>query len=246
MRPRKQKQDEIEGQPDRPETNGQPDTETPEGQPQSLEQEQKKQGAYTTDADARQSRCTIILGTNGTGKSTLTRKIIDRIKGRSVIVIDFEGFERTWRSFPTINPTPKTLTALGKKARKVKIILAQYDRIEVLNNLYKYAHNCIIVFDDCRLYLKANTDEHIEKILIRRRQRMFDLFFVAHGFTEVPPRVYTFTSHLILFRTEDSVSRRRENLKDYPKALEAQKNVNQIAKKDGPNPHYCEEVVFDA
>ena len=54
----------------------------------------------------------IIVGTNGTGKTTLTKKLIT---GRKTLVVDPDGLE--WSHIPTIDIDEITLLRDGKSAR---------------------------------------------------------------------------------------------------------------------------------
>ncbi|MDR2928717.1 MAG: hypothetical protein LBV41_11060 [Cytophagaceae bacterium] len=67
----------------------------------------------------------------------------------------------------------------------------------------KYFTRGIIVFDDCRAYFNAGTDKLLHTLFISRRQRMIDLFAVAHGFSDVPPKFFTFATDIFLFKTLD-------------------------------------------
>ena len=46
----------------------------------------------------------IILGTNGTGKSTITKKLAKASKRRA-LVIDYDGGEKTWSGLPEVDIT---------------------------------------------------------------------------------------------------------------------------------------------
>ena len=70
---------------------------------------------------------------------------------------------------------------------------------------------------------------------------MLDVFAVAHGFTEVPVRLYTFATRIILFKTNDSIKRAAEKMRDPQSAIAAQQRVNE---KANTNPHYFEQVKF--
>jgi ABC-type Mn2+/Zn2+ transport system ATPase subunit len=68
----------------------------------------------------------IIVGTNGTGKTTLTKKLIDN---RKTLVVDPDGLE--WSMLPTIDISEITQLKDGKKAR---IIAPDYkDIVELVN-----------------------------------------------------------------------------------------------------------------
>lgn len=185
----------------------------------------------------RQVELVAILGTNGTGKSTLARKIVEHSKRRTIIV-DFEGAEKMWRDVKRIDVRDQQEMATFTGMRKAIWLQHKEKTLYYLRNNFQ---NGIIVFDDCRLYLKPRLAEEHERLMVRRRQNEQDQFYIAHGFTEVPPRTFTFMSKILLFRTKDSVRRLRDNFQDYNLVETKQKAVNAASETDV---HYMEEVQF--
>lgn len=105
----------------------------------------------------------------------------------------------------------------------------------------KYAKG-ILIFDDFKaLFLSKQAEINaLRTLAIRRRQRMLDLFIVAHGFTEITPSyLFTFASKIILFKTLDNLSRIKTRLVDYDRVFEAQQKVNNA--KD----HYFKILNFN-
>ncbi len=64
-----------------------------------------------------------------------------------------------------------------------------------------------------------------------------DVIAVGHGFTEVPPKMFTFATHFALFKTKDNIARRKNVLGDFEEMAEAQRRINQAAIN---NQHYFE------
>lgn len=181
---------------------------------------------------ARAAKLTIILGTNGTGKTTLLQSIINRSHYRALIVTP-DGAE--WLQYPEnklLTPEDFTFTGVNRHI---------FNPYSGSLNYLPYFSNGTLIFDDCRSYLKAKTEDKIHDILIRRRQRMIDIFAVGHGFNEVPPVFFTFCSDIFLFRTTDNIVRRKDCLKDYKRMQEAQMRINKKAQKE---PHYFEHIEF--
>tara|TARA_R100000664_G_scaffold32108_1_gene46528 strand:+ start:1670 stop:2221 length:552 start_codon:yes stop_codon:yes gene_type:complete len=144
----------------------------------------------------RQSLFFIIVGTNGTGKTTLLNKLINEKGGKS-LVIDPDGME--WQHIEEIPPEKAGENFSGQ----AKILAPTSEDLEHLLEF----QNGSLVLDDCRFYLKSRMEESIRRILIRRRHNSVDVFAVAHGLTEVPASFYTFATHLICFKTNDSLKR---------------------------------------
>jgi hypothetical protein len=182
----------------------------------------------------RPAKCTVILGATGTGKSFLVRSVIkDR---QHVLVVTPDDIE--WRDIPETKLLCPSDFEFDRQKRFVFERSSEKKDFVKLKRLNCFT-NGILVFDDCRMYLsnKENYSEMYRHYFGRKRQKMVDYFFVAHGFMEVPPIIYTFATDLILFNTTDNCIRRKDVLKDYYAVSELQKRVTLKAYK---NPHYCE------
>lgn len=183
----------------------------------------------------RPAKLTIILGTNGTGKTTILKRIIKASNDNRVLIITPDDAE--WTEYPENNLQEKNDFLFTGVMRHI----FDGSKFGTLQKL-EYLKKCTIIFDDCRAYLKSSTSEEIHKLIIRRRQRESDIFAVGHGFTEVPPKFFTFASDLFLFRTTDNIARRKDCLKDFDRMKEAQERVNK--KANSVNPHYFEYIKF--
>ncbi|MDB4582202.1 hypothetical protein N9164_03550 [Draconibacterium sp.] len=95
----------------------------------------------------------------------------------------------------------------------------------------------LVVFDDCRAYFDSSLDRDLHSLLMRRRQQMIDIIAVGHGFTEVPPKMFTFATHFAVFKTIDNIQRRKNVLSDLEGIQATQVRINQTAQT---KPHYFE------
>ena len=164
----------------------------------------------------------IIVGTNGTGKTTLTKKLINN---RKTLVVDPDGLE--WGMIPTIDIEEITRLKDGKKAR---IIAPDYkDIVELVN----YTHGNLVL-DDCRYYVRSRIEEGVRQLLVRRRQKDVDIFAVAHSLNEVPPTFWTFATHLVLFKIKDNPQRLKQNIPKFRELTE--KHIPEI--NNHKNHHY--------
>lgn len=177
---------------------------------------------------------TIILGANGTGKTTILEKILLSNQEKSLVITPDDA---EWRRYPEVELTEPSHFLYSGISRHIFDPAKKTGTLDKIH-LFKKGK---LVFDDCRAYLTAATDLRIRQVLIRRRQRMVDVFAVGHGFTEVPPVFFTFATEIILFRTADEISRRKDCLKDFDNMVAAQMRVNQ---KAIDNPHYYEVIKF--
>lgn len=179
----------------------------------------------------RTTKLIVILGYTGTGKTTMVKKLVteeSRNRGRALIITPDD---REFSNVPYFNLRfPDRLATFNGERR-----IIYYDGLlPVIRDNFR---NGLLVFDDCRSYLSAATTQELHNILIRRRQKMYDMIAVGHGFTEVPPKMFTFASHIILFATKDNIHSRKTVLRDYQSMEIAQQRINAMALKDA---HYYE------
>jgi len=178
----------------------------------------------------RPTKCTIILGYNGTGKTTLTKKIVlNELKHqRRILIVTPDDIE--WQSIEMVHPRFPERIKNYVGARK---IIYTKGILPIIADNFR---NGLLVFDDCRAYFTATMDADLHELMIRRRQKMIDIIAVGHGFTEVPPKFFTFASEIILFRTIDNIERRKNVLRNFEQMKQAQGEINAIA--ETKNPHF--------
>jgi len=183
----------------------------------------------------RQPKLMLIIGTNGTGKSTFAKKMLlaelKKPDGRALIVTPHD---MEWQQIPMVHEKfPQHIEKYVKARRMI------FQDEQDLEYILKYFSRGLLIFDDCRAYFKSSLDAHLHRLLISRRQLMMDIIAVGHGFTEVPPKFFTFATHLVLFRTTDNIARRKDVLRDFEAMEQAQQRVNQAAIQ---NPHHYEII----
>lgn len=189
----------------------------------------------------RATKQTIVLGFNGTGKSTLTRKIIESYvskPGRKALIITPDSAE--WTNYPeTSLEKPSDFEFEGIR-RYIWTFINKEDQA-AMERLRSYYFDGFLAFDDCRSYLMATTNDWLKYLYIRRRQKMIDLMLIAHGFTDVPPQAFTNCTDLFLFKTVDNIVRRKDELRNLDEMIAHQMRINQIAET---KPHYYELIKF--
>lgn len=171
---------------------------------------------------------TVLLGTNGTGKTTATKNIA-KASGQRVLVITPD--DREWTEYPITelrNGHSEDFQFAGIRRH----IWNDKHTLKML----QYFQNGIIIFDDCRAYLRASTADEIRQLMIRRRQRNVHIMASGHGFTEVPPVMFTFATDFILFMTRDNIKRREPYIRNFEAVRRKQEEVNAIAKGLIPHP----------
>lgn len=148
----------------------------------------------------RQPLFILIVGTNGTGKTTLVLNDFVANYKENVLIVDADGMERKWQQFPLIEP--EQISNPTHRITRVMMIDEQ-KTIDQLSNF----KNGLIVLDDCRVYINSRLEKPFRRLFIRRKQFCQDQIAVAHGISEIPSTFWTYATHLILFKTTDSYLR---------------------------------------
>lgn len=175
---------------------------------------------------SKQTKFVLVVGTNGTGKSTFAASLIDRAvtkKARALIVMpdDME-----WQNVPFLQSDE-----LESFTRVKKTIFGEETFADLLN--YKRG---LLLLDDCRAYVRSGLTDSLHELLIRRRQNDVSIIAVGHGFTEIPPKFFTFATEIVIFRTVDNILKRKDCIRDWPSMAFAVQHVNRMAQEG--NPHY--------
>lgn len=187
----------------------------------------------------RYAQCDILVGVNGTGKTTFLKNIIKKVleKGDRVLVVTPDPIE--WNNILEINYRLRHHISNYTGIRKI----IYYDGC--MDDIQRYYSNGVLVFDDARVYIHAQTNSFMEWLQIRRRQSGIDLLCVFHGLTQVPPVFFTFTSNLFLFHTLDNIKRRSVYIDDLLfEEIQAARERNQKEVNKG-NIYCFERIVFD-
>lgn len=196
--------------------------------------------------EERACKLILIIGYNGTGKTTtLKTLVLNELKKKESHILIVTPDDIEWNKIPEVHHNYPSRIENYKGARKIIFNEAFEFADKKTRTLKKgntvdlaadYFRNGLLIFDDCRAYFKnATLDSSLHNLLIRRRQKMIDIIMVAHGFTEMPPKAFTFASEIILFKTMDNIERRKNVLKDFIKMQQAQLYVNKQAET---NPHF--------
>lgn len=182
----------------------------------------------------RSTKRIIVLGYTGTGKTTFVQELINQeIKKPFHRVIIITPDDSEWLQYEyadLINPSEFNFSGVRRH-----IFNEEYS----MKMITDYAYDALIIFDDCRFYFTANIEKELHGFLIRSRQHMVDIVAVGHGFTEVPPKFFTFASHIVLFHTKDNINKRKDVIKDFLRMVRAQERVN---KKSLYDIHYKEII----
>ncbi len=182
----------------------------------------------------RQTKRIIVLGYTGTGKTTFLQDMINNaLKKPNPRIIIITPDDSEWLNYKHSDfCLPSDFNFFGTKRH---IFNENY----TMKMISEYAYNSLILLDDCRFYITSQIEKELHGFLIRSRQHMNDIVAIGHGFTEVPPKFFTFASHIVLFHTKDNINKRKDYIKDFSRMVNAQIRVNQKSISDF---HYKEII----
>lgn len=189
--------------------------------------------------EGRTAKMIMIIGANGTGKTTLLKHILDMSHQRAIVVTpDCVEWNEKDQFGNELYPTNELNTRYDYVFEGIQRHIYGPRTLAALGAFKKG----IVVLDDCRTYLDDKTDESIHRLMIRRRQREVDFIAVAHSFAEMPRRFFTFVSDIFLFQTKDNVEMRRGVAKNLEDLARIQAEVNLKARTDK---HYYVHIKYE-
>lgn len=177
----------------------------------------------------RQPKLILVVGENGTGKSTLIAQLVNaELKaGRKALIITPHFTE--WNTFNNV-PVQDCTDIYNLKG----IERIQYTgEMEVFDDIRKEFFNGMLVMDDCRAYIKNNLHQYIKALLISRRQIMTDIIMAFHNVVDIPVQVFYYAPEIILKKTSASFLHRKNLILPdlYEKLEKAQERVNKHSNK---------------
>jgi len=153
-------------------------------------------------ATHRKCFLTLVVGSNGTGKTTFLENNI--IKGKSLIVTPDEIEYPNVRLIKNDSNLSKNIYEMSN----TDIAKVIYE--ENLEKILRNFSNGTLVLDDCKTYLTSQTPATMRELYIRRRQRMVDVYFVAHSLRQIPPSAFDFANKLVYFKTMENLKNRKD------------------------------------
>ena len=157
------------------------------------------------------NKSTLIVGTNQTGKSTLIKEIVSKIKTKDIIYI-----------------TPYILEPTQEKN-----ILFINPKDFFKQDFFNLSES-LIIFDDCKAYISTNIIEHntkvINDLMIQRRYLKIEIIFSFHSFAQVPTFLYDYITEMYIKKTTDNLVKLKSRLNNYEIIADTQRIVN--SKKD--------------
>lgn len=180
-------------------------------------------------ATEREALLIMMAGAPGCGKTTLAKQFVEKLGKNKCLIIDPDGLEDKWTAYKQIDVSDP---AAIRNLKGVAWSYSMENSDVMFKNIYENFRDGLLVFDDCRVYLKPNAESALRNMLRRKRQMMADIICAAHGFSEIPPAFFPFVTHYALFRTEDTLDSRKKMLNPFDKFLAIKNEVDREASRN--------------
>lgn len=128
-----------------------------------------------------------MIGHRKCGKTTFANKLAKSYPYK-VLIVQPDDRETIWSEYPE----------LGMDVDRVKIKTTIWNS-ELKGYLLNFSKG-LIIFDDCRPYLKSRFDEKFwTELLIRTRHHERDCIFITHSLFDFPPSLMQYINGLYIF-----------------------------------------------
>ena len=193
------------------------------------------------NGEPRNNRVGLTMGLRGTGKtlfvlgSKFSAKASDKAlnktglvevalsNGFKVLIIDTMDHP-SYRNIPIL--TPQAFKAW--KQGTGRIVLKEFDVKNLVTHINNSPHinNTFIVFEDAGKYTEAKLPLAFKALIAESKQRNIDLLFMYHCWADTPRDIFRKGLDWIqLFKTEDSILERKDNLRLFDKINAAYEEV---------------------
>jgi len=185
----------------------------------------------------RYPKVVCLIGTNGTGKSTIQKSFF-KFRERN-LVVPANLYDSAFDELEYISSQEEIRTFEGTK----KIVIEEEENFIELIDYKNGLQNCSLFLDDFRNYIPATgpkLKQPLRKLFSDRRHRGIDIYLSTHSPRQIHPDIFSYNPIIFLFKTTeafpDSLAQKIPNLE---KLRLAQRRVNLVSKK---NPFYFEII----
>jgi len=174
----------------------------------------------------------LVAGKRFSGKTTTSMKLAEATKKR-IIVVDLNDHP-TYKDWPKVS-----MEELPKfKGQKGYVVIGDSNIDEVCEVINKYQVNAFLIFEDAARYIPQTVNKGgLMNLVIDLRKRNFDVLFMYHALSFIPPFFAKMYNILVVHKTNENINSNK--LQDkfnnwvttiQPKAIAVNNNKNEHAK----------------
>ncbi|MCX6208377.1 MAG: hypothetical protein NTZ59_02450 [Bacteroidetes bacterium] len=176
----------------------------------------------------RQNKLFLFIGQRGSGKTTHANNVANAfIKSHianKIIVVDTDAH-------PFYNDFDVVDIESLKNVRSKKIRCEDADDSDLFLTLNTYQRNAFVIFEDAAKYVSSNISNALKKCIIDMRKRNFDLAFMFHSLSDVPPYIAKNYNAMVLFKTLDNFNIRQDKFFNWYQIKEAGEEIRKSKSK---------------
>ncbi len=169
-----------------------------------------------------------------TGKTTLAKTIMKKGNYQKIIIIDTDDH-------PSYADAPIIALEKIKAFKQGMCRLIESDIDEVFYTLNQTQNNALIICEDSAKYIDPNVQKPVRRFIVDHRKRNFDVIFMFHFLSDIPPYIAKQYDYMFLFKTGDSLTK---NMSDkFANWHTIQSKLERI--RNHKSLHYHEAVAVD-
>lgn len=168
----------------------------------------------------------LVLGTRGSGKTFFTKRAIRSANKANKKVLIIDTFDHpSYQSVPRIKPIDIKNIEAGEI---VRVFGGETNKILSACNDFS---NGLLIIEDATKYIEGKLSEDVKQFVLDSKQKNIDIIFLFHGFGAAPPALFRVCDKIILMRTGDNPTLRKNNLPNFEEVMEAYGRIKESKEK---------------
>lgn len=132
----------------------------------------------------------VVVGATGTGKSTVTRNLIDAMSYSQLHIYDVNAEYDDLYSLDFVN-------------------------VSDFMKRVKNCENSLVVFEEATMFFNnKSSSSELTEMLVRKRHKKNNFIFCFHSFRSIPRYIFDFVDFIYIKKTNDTYSKAREKIDD--------------------------------
>lgn len=153
--------------------------------------------------EGRKPRLIIVVGATGTGKTTWTIELMEKVGYKNVLayISELNIDDKVFKPLKTL----AKLSDYELGWAKISDMETEYKplMLQVIGNKEKGYRNGAFLVDDAGEYEDQIVTPELKKLARMKRHIGVDVFYIYHGLTDIPIQLFKYATDLVLFHTTD-------------------------------------------